>query len=37
MTDFDIMASIVLFIIISLGFGIEYLNRKETKNKHKLA
>jgi len=33
MTNFYIMAGVVLFIVISLGLVSEYLNRKDNKNK----
>jgi len=32
MTNFYILAGIVLAIVVSLGLGLEYLNRKKSKN-----
>lgn len=33
-TNFYIMAGIVLSIVVFLGFALEYLRRKDNKNKH---
>jgi hypothetical protein len=34
MTNFYILAGIVLVIVVSLGLGLEYLNRKNSKSKN---